>query len=62
MPVTSLHDVPRAGTLWQISYCARCGAVYYDKGSCTPDGREAERRAHGHDQDGLNDRTRRRGG
>lgn len=41
---TALHDVPRVGTLWQISYCARCGAAFDDKGPCTPDGREVERR------------------
>jgi len=28
------HDVPRAGTLHQISYCRRCGASYFATGPC----------------------------
>lgn len=30
------HNVPRAGTLHQISYCRTCGAAYFDKGACMP--------------------------
>lgn len=28
------HNVPRAGTLNQISYCAACGAAFDNKAPC----------------------------
>jgi hypothetical protein len=28
------HNVPKSGTLQQISYCADCGAAYNDTNSC----------------------------
>jgi hypothetical protein len=41
----SAHAVPRAGTLQQISYCARCGCAFDSlERECQPDGLEPLRR------------------
>lgn len=37
------HDVPKSGTLTEMSYCLDCGAGYDDKGNCVPDGNREKR-------------------
>jgi hypothetical protein len=43
MPAPKPHDVPRVGTLAEVSYCRLCGAAFNDRGPCKPDGTKRDR-------------------